>query len=109
MGFVISDIKNVSDVINYDLPKNIDEYVHCIRRTGRVGNRGKATSLYDPEQDSALAPDLVKILEQADKLVPDFLKSASAGGANSFGGFNSRSNFGGCDIRNNRRYVKVIF
>ncbi|XP_033611016.1 ATP-dependent RNA helicase vasa isoform X2 [Cryptotermes secundus] len=58
------DIKNVSHVVNYDLPKSIDEYVHRIGRTGRVGNRGKATSFYDPEVDGALARDLLKILQQ---------------------------------------------
>ncbi|VDM72748.1 unnamed protein product [Strongylus vulgaris] len=32
------DIPNVKHVINYDLPSEIDEYVHRIGRTGRVGN-----------------------------------------------------------------------
>nr|CAD7423443.1 unnamed protein product [Timema monikensis] len=58
------DIKNVAHVVNFDLPKSIDEYVHRIGRTGRVGNRGKATSFYNQEQDSPLARDLVKILKQ---------------------------------------------
>lgn len=31
------DIKNVRHVINYDLPKGVDDYVHRIGRTGRVG------------------------------------------------------------------------
>lgn len=44
------DIKNVRHVINYDMPKEIDEYVHRIGRTGRLGNEGKATSFYDPDQ-----------------------------------------------------------
>lgn len=39
-------------VVNYDLPKSIDEYVHRIGRTGRVGNRGKAVSFYDSDQVS---------------------------------------------------------
>lgn len=42
------DIKGVAHVINYDLPKDVDEYVHRIGRTGRVGNLGKATSFFDP-------------------------------------------------------------
>ena len=35
------DIPNVRHVINFDLPSDIDEYVHRIGRTGRVGNIGK--------------------------------------------------------------------
>jgi superfamily II DNA/RNA helicase len=42
------DIRGVEHVINYDLPESIDEYVHRIGRTGRVGNTGKATSFFDP-------------------------------------------------------------
>lgn len=34
------DIPNVKHVINYDLPSDVDEYVHRIGRTGRVGNVG---------------------------------------------------------------------
>ena len=41
------DIKGVAHVVNYDMPKSIDEYVHRIGRTGRVGNIGKATSFFD--------------------------------------------------------------
>lgn len=34
------DISNVKHVINFDLPSDIEEYVHRIGRTGRVGNLG---------------------------------------------------------------------
>ena len=34
------DIPNVKHVINFDLPSDIEEYVHRIGRTGRVGNIG---------------------------------------------------------------------
>lgn len=33
------DMKREEHVINYDLPKSMDEYVHRVGRTGRVGNR----------------------------------------------------------------------
>lgn len=56
------DIRDVLHVINYDLPKSIDEYVHRIGRTGRVGNLGKATSFYDSSADQDLARSLKKIL-----------------------------------------------
>jgi len=39
------DIKLVSHVYNYDLPKTSDEYIHRIGRTARAGKEGKAISL----------------------------------------------------------------
>ena len=35
------DIPNVKHVVNFDLPNDIEEYVHRIGRTGRVGNLGE--------------------------------------------------------------------
>jgi len=54
----------VNYVVNFDLPKTIDEYVHRIGRTGRLGNAGKAISFFDPESDGPLAPELIRILKQ---------------------------------------------
>ena len=39
------DIKNVSHVFNYDIPKNALDYTHRIGRTARFGKTGKAISL----------------------------------------------------------------
>ncbi|KAF0314552.1 putative ATP-dependent RNA helicase vasa-like [Amphibalanus amphitrite] len=95
------DIKGVACVVNYDLPKAIDDYVHRIGRTGRVGNTGKAISFYDCDRDSGLAGDLVKILSEAQQEVPDFLQrdAGSAdfgGGGGMFGGNRDiRRGFGG--------------
>ncbi|KAF9818694.1 hypothetical protein SFRURICE_011740 [Spodoptera frugiperda] len=95
------DIKNVDIVVNYDLPKSIDEYVHRIGRTGRVGNRGKAVSFYDGDQDMQLAADLAKILKQADQTVPDFLQG---GGTASYKG----NKYGGSDIRDFNNAVSAV-
>ena len=58
------DIPDVKHVINYDLPQEIDEYVHRIGRTGRIGNKGKATSFFQPGKDEKVARSLVKVLSQ---------------------------------------------
>lgn len=39
------DIKHVSHVVNFDLPKHPEDYIHRIGRTGRAGNSGVAISL----------------------------------------------------------------
>lgn len=62
-------------MINYDLPSEIEEYVHRIGRTGRVGNAGTAISFYCPNDNSALASKLVKVLIEAKQEVPHFLAS----------------------------------
>lgn len=87
------DIKNVDIVVNFDLPKNIDEYVHRIGRTGRVGNRGRAISFFDSRNDMPLLPELSRILKQAGQNVPDFM----SGGGTAYGG---NDNYGANDIRN---------
>lgn len=94
------DIKNVAHVINFDLPKTIDEYVHRIGRTGRVGNRGKATSFFDSANDMPLTGDLVRILKQANQPVPDWLESGGGGGSRTFAPGRGSRRFGGVDIRN---------
>lgn len=58
------DIPDVQHVVNFDLPNNIDEYVHRIGRTGRCGNIGRAVSFYDPDADSQLARSLVTVLSK---------------------------------------------
>ncbi|KAI9232864.1 MAG: P-loop containing nucleoside triphosphate hydrolase protein [Podila humilis] len=66
------DIKDVMHVINYDLCNDIDEYVHRIGRTARVGNVGKATSFYN-DKNLPIAPRLAKILQECRQEVPEFL------------------------------------
>ena len=39
------DIKGVTHVYNYDLPKQADDYIHRIGRTARAGEEGKAISI----------------------------------------------------------------
>ncbi|KAJ3584520.1 hypothetical protein NHX12_015015 [Muraenolepis orangiensis] len=73
------DIKDVQNVVNYDLPVNIDEYVHRIGRTGRCGNTGRAVSFYDPDADHQLARSMVKILSIAQQEVPPWLEEAALG------------------------------
>jgi len=89
------DIPKVSMVINYDMPKEIEEYVHRIGRTGRVGHQGKAISFFDAANDSQMAGPLVQILKGAKQNVPDWLESVGSCG----GGYGGGANYGGVDNR----------
>ncbi len=48
------DIENVSHVINYDLPQDVEFYVHRIGRTGRAGKAGMAVTLVTPRDYAQL-------------------------------------------------------
>ncbi|AGH80557.1 ATP-dependent RNA helicase [Psychromonas sp. CNPT3] len=43
------DLLNVSHVINFDIPKHTEEYIHRIGRTGRAGDTGDAISIIGPK------------------------------------------------------------
>jgi ATP-dependent RNA helicase DDX3X len=70
------DIPNVAHVINYDLPENIDDYVHRIGRTGRAGNKGLTTAFFT-DKNRNIAADLVKLLRDAKQTVPAALLKAN--------------------------------
>lgn len=48
------DIHNLPYVVNYDLPKVPEDYIHRIGRTGRAGVSGIAVSLVSPDEASCL-------------------------------------------------------
>lgn len=45
------DIDNITHIINYDIPRESESYVHRIGRTGRVGKTGKAISIITPRDE----------------------------------------------------------
>merc|ERR1712121_628538 len=89
------DIPNVAHVINYDMPDDVDEYVHRIGRTGRVGNLGKATSFVEAESDGEVCGQIVQLYEGTTIVVPEWLSgmAISSGG----GEGNNQGTSGGCD------------
>lgn len=44
------DVEGVTHVLNYDIPHDVDWYVHRIGRTGRAGNDGIAVTFYTAEE-----------------------------------------------------------
>lgn len=70
------DIPNVMNVVNFDLPTNIDDYVHRIGRTGRAGNTGGALSFVN-DRNSGVVRELRELLEENNQEVPTWLKQMS--------------------------------
>ncbi|CAF1008863.1 unnamed protein product [Adineta steineri] len=85
------DISNVKHVINFDLPTDIDEYVHRIGRTGRAGMLGQATSFFN-EKNRNIATDLLDILSESHQEVPEWLEGLAREAKKDT---HSRRNFGG--------------
>jgi len=91
------DIPNVALVVNFDMPKQIDDYVHRIGRTGRAGRRGTAVAFVN-ERCGYLVElgDLLKNAKQELPLWFDELVQSR----NSSTKYGKRDNkFGGQDLR----------
>lgn len=86
------DIPNVTHVINYDLPSDIDDYVHRIGRTGRAGNTGMATAFFN-RGNRNIVRDLLELLREANQEVPSWLDAVAR--ESSFGGGGYRGRGGG--------------
>jgi superfamily II DNA/RNA helicase len=71
------DVKNLSHVINYDLPNLAEDYTHRIGRTGRAGAAGIAISLVSP-------PDLPLLRDIEKRLGKPFAFQAMEGLESSF-------------------------
>lgn len=67
------DFANIQHVINYDMPEDIENYVHRIGRTGRAGGEGVATTLLGRAVDESVLRDLAHLLTEAGQKVPSFL------------------------------------
>ncbi|ORY72022.1 P-loop containing nucleoside triphosphate hydrolase protein [Pseudomassariella vexata] len=86
------DIPNVTHVVNYDLPTDIDDYVHRIGRTGRAGNTGHSTAFFN-RGNRGVVRDLLELLKEANQEVPAFLETIAR--ESSFGGGGGRGGRGG--------------
>ncbi|XP_076295160.1 ATP-dependent RNA helicase abstrakt [Lasioglossum baleicum] len=67
------DFADVQHVINYDMPDDVENYVHRIGRTGRSGRTGIATTFINKANDESVLLDLKHLLMEAKQKVPPFL------------------------------------
>merc|ERR1719281_2381711 len=68
------DFPAIQHVINFDMPKEIENYVHRIGRTGRCGRTGVATTFVNKNQEETILLDLKALLIEAGQNVPPFLQ-----------------------------------
>ncbi|RWS13509.1 putative ATP-dependent RNA helicase DDX41-like protein [Dinothrombium tinctorium] len=69
------DFSDIQHVINYDMPADIEDYVHRIGRTGRSSKKGLATTYINKSCEESVLLDLKHLLIEAKQRVPPFLAS----------------------------------
>jgi ATP-dependent RNA helicase UAP56/SUB2 len=67
------DFQGVNIVINYDMPKSTDAYLHRVGRAGRFGTKGLAITFVKDEEDQKVLDDIqgrfeLKVPEMPDKI-----------------------------------------
>ncbi|KAG8379778.1 hypothetical protein BUALT_Bualt07G0125900 [Buddleja alternifolia] len=67
------DFPDIQHVINYDMPGEIENYVHRIGRTGRCGKTGIATTFINKNQTETTLLDLKHLLQEAKQRIPPVL------------------------------------
>ena len=59
------------------MPSDVEEYVHRIGRTGRMGNLGLATSFFN-EKNRNLTKDLVELIVESNQELPGISTSQNS-------------------------------
>jgi ATP-dependent RNA helicase DDX41 len=69
------DFPDIQHVINFDMPEEIENYVHRIGRTGRCGKTGVATTFINRSVPDTALLDLKHLLMEAQQRVPPVLEA----------------------------------
>lgn len=67
------DFPDIQHVINFDMPKEIEDYIHRIGRTGRCGKTGVATTFININVPETTLLDLKHLLIEASQRIPPIL------------------------------------
>lgn len=100
------DVKDVKIVVNYDLPKNIEDYVHRIGRTARGSCKEGAAYTFVTGEDASVVKGLIEIMKDAKQEVPPALYDLRPRGRYGGGGQQRRWGSGGRGNPNNAGYPK---
>jgi len=69
------DFPDIQHVVNFDMPDEIENYVHRIGRTGRCGKTGVATTFINKNVEESTLLDLKHLLIEAKQRVPPVLEA----------------------------------
>ena len=69
------DVERITHVINYDIPHDVDSYIHRIGRTGRAGRDGRAILFVTPREQRLLRDIEHHIKKSISRMEPPSLKS----------------------------------
>jgi len=93
------DFPDVQQVINFDMPKEIENYVHRIGRTGRCGKTGVATTFINKNCDETVLLDLKQLLVESKQRIPLCLQTLEGPELEEVGGVKGCAYCGGLGHR----------
>ena len=85
-------------VINFDLPRDIDSYVHRIGRTGRAGKSGLATVFFFNTKISCIAKPISELMKEVHQEAPGWLDQYAESHSSSSDYRHGSKRFGGRDF-----------
>lgn len=90
------DFPDIKHVINFDMPAEIENYVHRIGRTGRCGKTGVATTFINKSVPESALLDLKHLLVEAKQTVPPVLRALEDPYTADTGGLSNATGTQGC-------------
>ncbi len=91
------DVDDIELVVNFDMPRGVEDYIHRVGRTGRAGKRGRALSLWTRADRGVYNAVRKNLGAKTDAEAADASREADAATAARYGG--SRSGRGGGGAR----------
>lgn len=71
------DVERVNIVINYDMPKTSDDYLHRVGRAGRFGTKGLGISFVSTEDDNKVLEDIQSRFEVKITPLPEQIEASA--------------------------------
>uniref|UniRef100_A0A7S1C9S8 RNA helicase n=2 Tax=Bicosoecida sp. CB-2014 TaxID=1486930 RepID=A0A7S1C9S8_9STRA len=101
------DVSDVMLVVNFDMSKAVDDYVHRVGRTGRCGNTGTALTFFN-DRNRSCAGELYQLLVDSKQEAPEWLWAMAQRAGALRGVSDTKGGKGGrTDVRGDSARVRV--